>query len=248
MTPHEILGVEPNADKDTIKKAYRKLVKEHHPDKNPGDEEAVKKFHDIQNAYDKLTNPQPQQQSPFGNWNPFHNTSNFVRMQMVETVIGLTVLEAFKGCSKTVTLNSSNGERIEIEIDIPEFTISGMSHSVEIPTQEQTIKFILNAIFVVEDDAQYRLDGTTLFMQTKVDLPTLLLGKEIQVETLDGPRFFTIAPGTQTGARFVLNGLGFKNPNTQRRDDLVVTVILELPSFLNEAQRKAIEAFRDASN
>ena len=41
---YEVLGVEKNADDGAIKKAYRALAKKYHPDVNPGDAEAEKKF------------------------------------------------------------------------------------------------------------------------------------------------------------------------------------------------------------
>ena len=41
---YEVLGVDKNADEATIKKAYRGLAKKYHPDMNPGDAEAEKKF------------------------------------------------------------------------------------------------------------------------------------------------------------------------------------------------------------
>ena len=51
---YEVLGVERNAAAADIKKAYRKLARQHHPDRNPGDKDAAKKFKELQDAYDIL--------------------------------------------------------------------------------------------------------------------------------------------------------------------------------------------------
>ncbi len=48
---YEVLGVEKSADEGTIKKAYRKLAKQYHPDVNPGDSEAEAKFKEVNEAY-----------------------------------------------------------------------------------------------------------------------------------------------------------------------------------------------------
>ena len=48
---YEVLGVDRGADEATIKKAYRQLAKKYHPDMNPGDKEAEKKFKEASEAY-----------------------------------------------------------------------------------------------------------------------------------------------------------------------------------------------------
>lgn len=50
--PHSLLGVSENE----IRRSYRKLVREHHPDLNPGDPEAEERFKELQQAYEMLTN------------------------------------------------------------------------------------------------------------------------------------------------------------------------------------------------
>jgi molecular chaperone DnaJ len=78
---YEVLGVERGADKDAIKKAYRKLAFQHHPDKNPGNQTAEEKFKEATEAYEVLSDDEKRRiydqvghagfgggagQSPFG--------------------------------------------------------------------------------------------------------------------------------------------------------------------------------------
>lgn len=51
---YEMLGVERDADANTLKRAYRKMAMQYHPDRNPGDAEAERKFKELSEAYDVL--------------------------------------------------------------------------------------------------------------------------------------------------------------------------------------------------
>src|SRR5438309_12003235 len=61
-TLYDTLGVAKSASQDEIRKAYRKLARQYHPDKNPGDKEAEERFKEVQTAYDVLSDADKRKQ------------------------------------------------------------------------------------------------------------------------------------------------------------------------------------------
>ncbi|MEX0747311.1 MAG: DnaJ domain-containing protein, partial [Rhodothermales bacterium] len=75
MTPvkdyYQLLGVSEKASDEEIKKAYRKLAREHHPDRNPDAPEAEERFKEIQQANDVLSDKQKRKEYDILRKNPF---------------------------------------------------------------------------------------------------------------------------------------------------------------------------------
>src|SRR5438270_9775466 len=68
---YKVLGVGKNASEDEVKKAYRKLARQHHPDRNPGNKQAEERFKEISQAHDVLSDSEKRKaydrgSGPFG--------------------------------------------------------------------------------------------------------------------------------------------------------------------------------------
>ena len=116
---YKILELNTSASKDDIKRAYRRLAMKWHPDKNQDNkEEAEKRFKEISEAYDILSNPEKFRQNPqMHNVNP-HDIFNqiFRDMQGINTGfvnINLNNLNPGQNIMRSTTVHIRNGRRVE---------------------------------------------------------------------------------------------------------------------------------------
>lgn len=125
--PYDVLGVKKDATPEEIKKVYRKLALQYHPDRNPSDPDAESKFKDLSAAYEILSDPQKRQQydtygsdyEQFNGIDPFEHIRNSVfgigfddffnqrrstRGGDLRHTIYIDFMESVKGCTKKVSI------------------------------------------------------------------------------------------------------------------------------------------------
>ena len=101
----------------------------------------------------------------------------------------------------------------------------------------------LYVVIHVQDHAFFQRDGNDLYCEIPLNFPTLALGGEIQIPTLDGSEPFQIPAGTETGTAFRVRGRGMPDVSGRGRGDLVVTVKGATPRKLTKDQKKILEQF-----
>ncbi len=104
----------------------------------------------------------------------------------------------------------------------------------------------LYVVIHVQEHQFFRRDGNDLHCEIPVGFPTLALGGEITIPTLDGDELFKIPEFTQTRTTFRLRGRGMPevtDPTSRRRGDLLISVTVTTPKKLTKEQRKLLEQF-----
>jgi molecular chaperone DnaJ len=132
---YELLGVARSASDDDLKKAYRKMALQYHPDRNPGDKQAEEKFKEVSEAYQILSDPQKRAQydqfghAAFGDGGPFSggfDASGF------EDVFGDIFGEFFGG--GTGRRQSRRGEDLRYNLTLSfEEAVAGTEKKIKIP-------------------------------------------------------------------------------------------------------------------
>lgn len=314
---YDILGVARTATQDEIKRAYRKLAKQHHPDQNKGDKAAEARFKEAQEAYAVLSDKQKREQyDRFGHagpgfagggpsgagagggrtytWNanqgepidigdladifdfstfmggggggrggsPFEGVFSRNRRTSrkpvapapdVEYPVSLTFDRAIRGTKLELELKTEGRGTQRISVTIPEGVRNGQKIRVRgkgTPGHGNQPPGDLYVVVSVQPHPYFERQGDDIYLTAPVTIGEATLGAKIDLPTLDGTRTVTIPPGTPSGAKLRLAGLGVNNPQTKHRGDQIVVVKIVPPKGLSAEQHELFEklAKLDESN
>tara|TARA_B100001173_G_scaffold43585_1_gene34313 strand:+ start:505 stop:1374 length:870 start_codon:yes stop_codon:yes gene_type:complete len=262
------LGVPQNATSDEIKKAYKKLARENHPDLNPENIEAEKKFKEISEAHAVLGDDRKRQEydqiramgsSGFGGF----TSQGFTVDDFGDIFENLGDIFGFGGRRK--------GQTYQTNITIS-FAEAASGIEVVLPIENESIKIKVPA--GVDNGSVIRLrgrggpgaagapDGDLLvqvsvqphkfFKRSNMDLileiPLLFteaaLGASIKIPTLTKSVTLKIPSGTPSGKTFKIRGEGIA-PQGRRSGDLYVKVFITPPVNLSRSAKKHLEKFKE---
>lgn len=230
MDHYNTLGVAKNATPDEIKKAYRKLASQHHPDK--GGDTAT--FQKIQTAYETLSDPAKRQQhdnpSPFqdfggsgfpggfsfnaggGGFNDIF--SEFFRQaghhqprratQIFRTTVVVSLDQVYTGGEQLLKIQSPNGHEM-VTIDIPK----GVQDGAQVRINDVLDGATLIVEFRIQKHLKFDRVGNDLHCNQPISVLDLIVGTTIEFTTISGKTLeVTIPPGTQPHMQMKIAGQG----------------------------------------
>jgi DnaJ-class molecular chaperone len=257
MNHYQTLGIDKSATGDDIKRAYRKLASQNHPDKG-GDKT---KFQEIQNAYSILgdenkraayDNPQPQfngfsqayhQHTPFdldAIFNQFgarFSQQGQQRRSQTHAVIWVTLQDVAIGGNRTVGLGSQHGA-IAAEIEIPLGVADGDSliYNGLAPGGGDLV-----ITYRIHPHPQWQRDGANITADRVISIWECITGTEVMIRDIVGNQLsLSVPPRTQPGSTLRLRGRGLKQRNGPQ-GDFFVRIQAKIPDVIDEELLKMIE-------
>jgi DnaJ-class molecular chaperone len=257
MDHYNTLGVAKTATPDEIKKAYRKLASQHHPDKG-GD---TAKFQEIQTAYDTLSDPNKRQQydnpNPFGGGHPggfhfsqtpggfnfngdFNDLFNMFHQQharqqrrpdpVFRTTLGIQLEDAYFGNEQTVKLQTHNNTHAAT-IKVPKGVENGMQ--VKIDNMIDGASLIVE--FRIIPHLKYERHGNELVCNHPISVLDLITGTTFEFTTLSGKTLeVTVKPKTQPYMQLKLAGQGMPIYGTSMYGDQIIMLKPFIPDTIDE--------------
>jgi molecular chaperone DnaJ len=97
----------------------------------------------------------------------------------------------------------------------------------------------------IKEHEVFEREEDNLYCEVPIRFTTAALGGEVNVPTLEGKAALKIPAGTQSGTLFKLRGKGVPTLNSSARGDLLVRILVEIPTKLGTEQRKKLEEFAE---
>ncbi|RTI01181.1 molecular chaperone DnaJ [Thermus scotoductus] len=261
---YAILGVPRNATQEEIKRAYKRLARQYHPDVNKSPE-AEEKFKEINEAYAVLSDPEkrrvydtygtatPPPPPPPGGYDfsgfDVEDFSDFFQELFGTGLFGsMGRRRPRKGRDLRAELPLSLEEAFRGGEKVVE--VGGRRVPVKIPPGVQegsTIRLaglggpgdppgdLLLTVRLLPHPV-FRLEGQDLYATLDVPAPIAVVGGKVRAPTLEGPVEVTIPPRTQAGKKLRLKGKGFPGPGG--RGDLYYEVRVVIPEHLTPEEEE----------
>lgn len=166
------------------------------------------------------------------------------RGQDLETEVTVTLEEVYRGTERSLKLRYPDGSEGEIVVKIPPGVQDGQKLRVAGKGAPGNPRGDLYVRVKVLPHPLFHREGDDLYIDREIAFSEACLGTVLEVPTLDGMKAVKVPPGTPSGAKLRLKGLGLPKVKGGGRGDLYVVVKVRVPKALSSEQREALEVLR----
>jgi molecular chaperone DnaJ len=161
-----------------------------------------------------------------------------------------TTCPACRGAGKTISKPCKDcdgqglvAKEVKLDVAIPAGVDDGMR--VRLPGEGQPSpeggpNGDAYCFIAIKPHSLFNRDGSDLILQFPITYPQAALGSSIEVPTLQGNTSLKIPAGSQSGTIFQLRGLGMPDPHSRGKGNLLVRVVIEVPSKLTKKQEELL--------
>jgi len=243
------LGIGRGASHTEIKRAYRRLASQHHPDKGGSKD----RFQEIEEAYRVLSdtatrqeydNPRPQTHFSTAGFNLDEIFTMFggrfqqqARQPIANLQLWITLQDVANPGPRVISVSSPYGQS-QIEIQIPAGIRDGDSvrYPRIAPGQQDLV-----ITYRVRPDTQWQRDGNHVIHEHTIDVWQAIVGAQIRVPTLRGTEIeITVPPMTQPGTMLRVRAHGLPDRSTNHTGDMLIRIAVCLPDHVPEYMLDAI--------
>jgi DnaJ-class molecular chaperone len=241
---YKALGVAKTASADEIKKAYRKLAKQYHPDSTGGDKAKESRFKDISNAYDVLGDTKKRSlydqiresgglRQPGGNGAGagFHYTTQGGGPGVFD--LGDLFGQFFSQQAQARGGAGRGGPRVRVER--MDFDDDGFGRARGGAAEDAEFESKIQAA----DGSWLTTQGNDVRSDVRIPFDRAILGTVVSVPTIDGKADVKVPPGTSSGKKLRLRGKGIPGRSGQPGDHYV-TVQIDVPKDVDDESKKLL--------
>jgi DnaJ-class molecular chaperone len=239
---YKALGVSKEASADEIKKAYRKLAKQYHPDTTGGDKAKESRFKDISNAYDVLGDTKKRKLydeiraggGMRGGPGGFYYTTQDGGGGPGVFDLG-DLFSQFFGSQRPAAGGArpgGSGGRVRVErVDFDGFGGGPGPQAAQDAEFESKVR--------ASDGTWLRAQGNDVHSDLRISFDRAIMGTVAPVATVDGKAEVKVPPGTSSGKKLRLRGKGLTD-RSGHTGDHYVTVQIDVPGDLDDDSKKLL--------
>jgi molecular chaperone DnaJ len=266
---YAILGVDKKADGATIKKKYRQLARELHPDKTKGDKKLEDRFKEVSEAYDILSDDKKRaeydQAREMFKSGAFRQGANQFSGDFSDLFNGggdifSQIFGGRRGPRKGADIQASItisfrdsifGKEVDIKPNLTVRIPAGINDGgkVRVKGRGEPGEAGPGDLYVIVNVVAHPIfsrKGENIHLTVPVTFTEAALGADIPVPTLEGDEVkLRIAPGTANGKTFRVKGRGVKKG--VNAGDLIVSIEVQVPQRVDGSAKKALEDFAAAT-